>query len=155
REDAQRIVDRFMAVVQQITGIAGTSARQAQGQLQGPLQGTLEGTQEQAAGVREQVNAKIRDYLNSLNEPELGYAGVRHDVELLFHDPRAGADALMQRLRSIDRDTIKAMLAHRKDMSDEDAERIVRRVEEARDSVMHRSEEIRDEIAFRVEQAEY
>ncbi len=138
--DAQRMVDRFMDIVHELTGIAGAGAQQAQ---------------EGLAGIRERINTKIRDYLNSLDQPELGYEGVRHDVELLFRDPRAGADALMHRLSSIDRDTIKAMLAHRRDISDEDAERIVRRVEDARDAVVHRAEEIRDEVAFRVEQAQY
>lgn len=146
-DDAQRIVDRFMGVVESITGGASAGAELAQEQLQL--------TQEQAEGLRERINTKIRDYLDSLNEPELGYEGVRHDVELLFHDPRAAVEALTHRLQSIDRDTIKTMLAHRKDISDDDAERIIRRVEEARDSVLHRAEQVRDEIEFRVEQAQY
>src|SRR5690606_17480795 len=122
RDDAQRIVDRFMGVVESITGGASAGAELAQEQLQL--------TQEQAEGLRERINTKIRDYLDSLTEPELGYEGVRHDVELLFHDPRAGVEALTHRLQSIDRDTIKTMLAYRKDISDDDAERIIRRVEE-------------------------
>lgn len=147
REDAQRLVDRFMGVVHEITGFAGAASGQAQS--------LLHTTQEQAAGLRDRITTKIRDYLDSLNQPELGYEGVRHDVEQLFHDPRAGAEGLMHRLSTIDRDTVKAMLAHRRDISEEDAERIVRRVEDARDSVIRRAEEIRDEIAFRVEQAQY
>lgn len=135
-DDARHMVDRFMDVVHGITGAFGHAG-------------------EQAAGIRERIEAKLRDYLDSLHRPELAYEAVRHDVELLFHDPRAGAEALLDRLKSIDRDTIKAMLAHRKDMTDEDAERIVRRVEEARDAVIQRAEKIRDEVVHRVEQVEH
>jgi hypothetical protein len=147
QEDAHRAVDWVMRVVHDIRGAAEAGASQVAAQGQEALA--------QAGGVRERVNAKIHEYLDSLGEPELGYDEIRRDVELLFHDPRAGAQALLGRLRSIDRDTIKAMLAHRKDMSEEDAERLVHRIEEARDAVIRRAEQIREEVALRVEQAEF
>ncbi|MGE5410538.1 MAG: hypothetical protein ACM3MI_06230 [Clostridiales bacterium] len=71
--------------------------------------------------------------MNSLGQPELEYEGVTHDIQKLFHDPKAGADALMRRIKAIDRDTSKAILASRRDISEEDAERIINKIENARD----------------------
>ena len=44
------------------------------------------------------------------------------------------------------------MLAQRKDISEEDAERIVSQVEAARDAVIDRAKEMREEVLKRIEQ---
>ncbi len=116
-------------------------------------------TREQATGVvsrvlsaRNSAIRKIQDYLNSLGRDELRYEGVRDDMVLLFHDPKKGSDALVNRLKSMDRDTLKAILSSRRDISEEDAEDIISRIESARDDVIKRAEKMRDEVDHRIEE---
>jgi hypothetical protein len=106
-----------------------------------------------AAEIRQNIIMKMKDYMNSLDNPELQYEDVVHDVETLFHDPKAGAEALMHRIKSIDRETIKHMISYRKDMSEEDAERLISRIEMARDNVKNKVDQMQSEIKRRVEDA--
>ena len=48
---------------------------------------------------------------------------VRREIKLLFDDPKAGAEALLNRAKRLSRDDIVAMLASNRKISDEDAER--------------------------------
>ena len=74
-------------------------------------------------------------------------------MKKLVYDPREGADALINRLKSMDRNTLKALLASRKDISGEDAERIVSDIESARDEMMSKAEQMKKKIARNVEEA--
>jgi F0F1-type ATP synthase membrane subunit b/b' len=60
---------------------------------------------------------------------------------------------LMHRIKSIDRETLKHMLSYRKDISEEDAERIISRIEMARDNVKNKVEQMQVEIKRRIEDA--
>ncbi|MGE5350515.1 MAG: hypothetical protein ACM3P0_00420 [Acidobacteriota bacterium] len=127
QEEAERMVDKVYMVIDQITN--------------------------KTSDLKEGVISKLRNYMNSLDRPELQYEGVAHDVEKLFHDPKAGAEALANRVKSMDRDTIKAIIASRQDMSDEDAERIVSKIESARDSFLMKIDQMKHEIERRVDMA--
>ncbi|MEC4815559.1 MAG: MFS transporter [Scytonema sp. PMC 1069.18] len=94
--------------------------------------------------------AKIRNYLNSLNRPELNYESIQQDFVKLFDDPQAGFEALRDRLSQFDRDTLVALLSSREDISQEDANQIINRIEAARDSVLHRAERIQQEVNKRL-----
>lgn len=125
----------------------------------------LHSVQSQVTGIRESVSGttkegqskldnKLRDYLNSLGRPELQYKDVKEDIKLLFHDPRAGADQLIKRLKSCDRDTLKALLASSsKKISQEDADHIINRIESARDEVIHKSEQMKQRVEEEVNRA--
>jgi hypothetical protein len=101
-------------------------------------------------GARERATSKVRAYLESLDRPELDYEGVRTDIERLLEEPGVGAEALAERVKAIDRDTVKAILASRRDLSEQDAERILQQVEAARDSVTRRVRAVRDEVERRL-----
>jgi ElaB/YqjD/DUF883 family membrane-anchored ribosome-binding protein len=90
----------------------------------------------------DQVTGRIRNYLNSLNRPELNYEDIKHDFAKLFDDPQAGFEALRDRLSHFDRDTLVALMSSREDISQEDANRIIHQIEAARDSVLQRAERI-------------
>jgi hypothetical protein len=143
QEEAQRIMDRIEQVIGTLTG--GVQAAREAGEKRAAEPSMLQ-------AARDSALRKVEDYLNSLQRPELRYEGIRHDVQRLFHDPRAGADALMRRLRSMDRDTIKAILASRRDISEEDAEQMLQRIETARDDAMHKAERMKQEIERRLEE---
>ncbi|MBD2388566.1 MFS transporter [Cylindrospermum sp. FACHB-282] len=93
---------------------------------------------------------KVRDYLNSLERPELNYEGIQQDFAKIFDDPQAGFEALRDRLSQFDRDTLVALLSSRSDISEEQANQIINRIESARDSVLHQAERIQQETQRRL-----
>lgn len=96
------------------------------------------------------VFGKVRNYLNSLDRPELNYEGIQQDFAKLFDDPQAGFDALRGRLGEFDRDTLVAVLSSRSDISEAQANKIIERIEGTRDSVLHRAERIQQETQKRL-----
>ena len=97
------------------------------------------------------VFARIRNYLNSLDRPELNYDGIKRDVRKLFYDPQAGFDAIRDRLGSFNRDTLVALMSSREDISEADANRIIDQIEGARSNVLQRAERIQQEAQRRLE----
>ncbi|MBF2005846.1 MAG: MFS transporter [Chlorogloeopsis fritschii C42_A2020_084] len=135
-EEAARIADTIVSVrdnfVEQVRGI------------QRRIQDTIEG-----------IFARIRNYLNSLERPELNYDGIKRDVRKLFEDPQAGFEALRDRLSAFNRETYVAILSSRDDISEEDANRIVDQIERARNSVLQRAERIQQEAQRRLEEVKH
>ncbi|MEO0013468.1 MAG: hypothetical protein RLZZ535_1857, partial [Cyanobacteriota bacterium] len=113
----------------------------------------LQMVQDKIQSVIDRILAKIKDYLNSLDRPELAYEGIKRDVNVLFNDPQAGFTALKDRFAHIDRDTLIAVMSSRDDISQADAERIVSQIERTRDRALQRAERIQTEAAMRLENA--
>ncbi|MBD2415270.1 hypothetical protein FACHB389_23555 [Nostoc calcicola FACHB-389] len=130
-EEANRIVDR-------IESVRSSIVEQFQ-QIQQKVQSVLDG-----------VFGRIRNYLNSLERPELNYEGIKQDFGKVFDDPQAGFEALRDRLSQFDRDTLVAVLSSREDISEADANRIIDQIETARDSVLQRAERIQQETQKRL-----
>ncbi len=145
QEEANRVVDTVMGTIQSITGPIGGRG-QAEGQGGAAIR-------EKAEDIRQRINDKIRDYLNSLGRPEMRFADVKEDFQKLFDNPKEGAEALINRLKSLNRDDVKAILASNRNISEEDAERIVSRVEEARDAVVEKANQVKREVMRRLNQA--
>jgi len=103
--------------------------------------------------VIDRLLAKVKAYLDSLDRPELAYAGIKRDINVLFDDPQAGFMALKDRFSSVDRDTMVAIMSSRKDVSPADAERIITQVERTRDRALQRAERLQTETMMRVEAA--
>ncbi len=92
----------------------------------------------------------VRDYLNSLERPELNYESIEGNFKTLFDDPKAGFEALRDRLSQFDRETLVAVLSSREDISEEQANRIVDRIEQTRDRVLGQAERIQQETKKRL-----
>lgn len=135
-EEANKIADQIESVRNQIV-------EQVQ-MVQDKLQSAIDG-----------IFAKIRDYLNSLDRPELNYEGIKRDFRKVFDDPQAGFDAIKERLGEFDRGTLVAVLSSRSDISETDAHRIVDQIEGARDSVLLRSERLQKEAKKRIKQLKH
>ncbi|MCP6757715.1 MAG: MFS transporter [Fischerella sp. CENA71] len=101
------------------------------------------------------IFARIRNYLNSLERPELNYDGIKRDVRTLFDDPQAGFEALRDRLSSFNRETLVAVMSSREDISEEDANRIIDQVERARHTVLQRAERLQQEAQRRLEEVKH
>jgi nucleoid DNA-binding protein len=129
--EANRIADQIESTRDSIV----QQYQQVQQQLQSAVDGTLN---------------KIRNYLNSLERPELNYEGIKQDFTKLFDDPQMGVEALRNRLSEFDRDSLIAILSSRQDISEKDANRIVNQIESARDSVLERGERIQKETKKRL-----
>ncbi|MBN3910605.1 MAG: MFS transporter [Nostoc sp. NMS1] len=135
-EEAARIADNIVSVRDQFV----EQVRNIQRGIQDAIDG---------------VFARIRNYLNSLDRPELNYDSIKHDVRTFFDDPQAGFDALRDRLSSFDRDTLVAIMSSREDISEEDANRIIDQIERARNTVLQRAERIQQEAQRRLEQVKH
>lgn len=143
-EQARKIVDTVGSVVQGLRDRLG-------GQPSGPATGTQ--VAKTHRGVGEMIDHKLRQYFDGLNRPELRYRDVKRDFQLLLHDPSAGFDALMHRFKAMDRDSLKAIIAQRRDISEEDAEHIVSQMEASRDEMVAKVEQAKLEAERRLEQA--
>ncbi len=95
------------------------------------------------------IFGKVRDYLNSLERPELNYEGIQADFAQVFDDPQAGFEALGERLGQFDKETLVAVLSSREDISEEDANRIIAKIEDTRNTVMERGQQIQQEVQKR------
>jgi nucleoid DNA-binding protein len=135
-EEAARIADSIVSVRDQFV----EQVRNIQRGIQDAIEG---------------VFARIRNYLNSLDRPELNYDSIKRDVRTFFDDPQAGFDALRDRLSSFDRDTLVAIMSSREDISEEDANRIIDQIERARNTVLQRAERIQHEAQRRLEQVKH
>lgn len=135
-EEAARIADNMISVrdqfVEQVRGI------------QRRIQDAIEG-----------IFARIRNYLNSLERPELNYEGIQHDIRQLFEDPQAGFEALRDRLSHFNRETLVAIFSSREDISEADVNRIIDRIEHARNMVLQRAEQLQHEAQHRLEQLKH
>ena len=145
-DEARRVVDRVSSVVNNLTSRYEDARESAEG--------SVEGYRDEVEQRRGAAEAKLRDYLDSLDNPNLEYDVLKADFETLLHDPRAGADSLINRLKTIDRDDLKQMIAHsRPNLSEQDVEHAITRFEEARDKMIARAEQMRDKVAEKLEQA--
>ncbi|NEQ21619.1 MAG: MFS transporter [Microcoleus sp. SIO2G3] len=135
-EDANRIADNIDSVRQQLV-------EQAQA------------VQHQVQSAMDSIFGRIRNYLNSLDRPELNYEGIKRDFRKVFDDPEAGFDALRDRLGQFDRDTLVALLSSREDISQADANRMIDQIEGVRDSVLSRAEHLQEEAQKRVKELKH
>ncbi|MHB9154137.1 MAG: hypothetical protein ACYC5N_00425 [Endomicrobiales bacterium] len=133
QEETKRVADRIDQVLQTMkTGPEAAGAAQQ---------------------ARESIQPKIRDFLNSLNRPELRYEGIKSDVMKMLHDPSAGAESLINRFKSLSKDDITAIISSRSDIPKQDVDHIASQIESARDELIHKAEQTKEEVRRRIEAA--
>lgn len=106
-----------------------------------------------AQSAKESARNKIRNYLNSLNQSQLHYDQIEKDIQRLFHDPKAEAKILKQRLQAISRENIEAIVGSQGSISSDQAKKITDRIEAARDKMMAKAEEMQEEVQHRMQEA--
>ena len=132
-EEANKIADQIETVRNQFV-------EQVQ-RVQDKFQSALDG-----------IFGKIRDYLNSLERPELNYEGIKRDFRKVFDDPQAGFEAIKERVSQFDRETLVAVISSRPDISEANANKIIDQIEGARDTVLSRSERLQESAKKRIKQ---
>ena len=101
-------------------------------QVQSALRSVIKAPRRLANRVQKKAvdfESNLESYLQQTNKEELNPEGIKRDLQLLLHDPRAGLSSLGDRAAQFDRGTFVALLAQRKDMTEEEANRIADQVE--------------------------
>jgi nucleoid DNA-binding protein len=112
QEQINQVIDRFLQVRDQI--------------LNAPQQLTGKAKEQY-----EQLTNKIADYLRQTNLEELDPQGIQQDFAQLLDDPKQGTSALRERLSQMDRETLVKLLSQRDDLSEEQVNRSIDRIQEA------------------------
>ncbi|MEM8809251.1 MAG: MFS transporter [Cyanobacteria bacterium P01_G01_bin.38] len=129
--DAEATVDQVLAVREQIAA----QIRQVQARIESMIGRILD---------------RVRQYLDSLERPELDYYGIKRDLSKLFDDPQAGFEALRMRLSDFDRDTLVALVSSHDAVSEADAYRVIDQVEAARDGALRKAERLEQQVQSRI-----
>jgi hypothetical protein len=106
--------DTFVALLSQRDDISDEEANRIADQIESAYRSLVEQVQNVQRTVQSAIDsvfAKIRDYLNALERPELNYESIQDDFRKVFDDPQAGFDALKSRLGQFDRGTLVAVLS--------------------------------------------
>ncbi len=130
-EEAQAIVGRVADVRSQVVGQIRSIQRSVESAL-------------------DRIFASIRDYLQSLERPELDYYGIKRDINTMLDDPQAGFDAMRLRLSQFDRDTLVAIATSHDSISERDAYRVIDQVEAAKNSVLKKAESLERQVEGRL-----
>lgn len=77
---------------------------------------------------------------------------VRNETLALFYDAAVSPEALLSRLRTLNRADFKNFLNRRSGLSNEESEKILWQLESARDAVIQRVESMKEEIGRRMEE---
>lgn len=120
--------------------------------LQNSAYGQKEESKGTVAKLSEKANEKIKNYLNSLERPELSYDNLKWDIEQVMKDPKASFSVLRHRLQQFDKETLVALLASNDKISRQDAENFVAKVEETKDRVLSEIERLEMEAERKIEQ---
>jgi hypothetical protein len=142
----------FVALLSQRQDLSEEEANRIADQVESTFRSLTEQIQKVQQTFQSAIDSlfgKVRDYLNSLERPELSYEGLQEDFSKVFNDPHAGFEALGDRFSHFDRETLVAVLSSRDDISEADANRIIEKVEETRDRLMHQAQQVQQEVQKR------
>ncbi len=142
----------FVALLSQREDLSEEEANRIADQVESTFRSLTEQIQKVQQTFQSAIDnlfGKVRDYLNSLERPELSYEGLQEDFSKVFNDPQAGFEALGDRFSHFDRETLVAVLSSRDDISEADANRIIKKVEETRDRLMQQAQQVQQEVQKR------
>ena len=99
------------------------------------------------------IEDKFRNYVSSASKDSIDYDQVKSDFIAIFHNPKATFSVLKNQLSTYDRESLIAMLSTRENISSEESEKLVVKIEEARNYVLSKIEKVESEIKSKAEQA--
>ncbi len=127
-------VDRetLVKLLSQREDLSEEQVNRAIDQIQSAIRKVIKAPRRLASRVQKQAvdfETNLENYLQNTNKEELNPEGIKRDLQLLLQDPMAGLSSLGDRAAQFDRATFVALLAQRKDMTEEEANRIADQVE--------------------------
>ncbi len=123
---------RLSSVLQQRNDLSETEKIQIVQMLTPVLEVAIADTEGLQAGVKARVDTQwqqVQAYLRNTGKDELNPEGIKRDLQQLLSDPQAGIHDLKQRASHFDRDTLVQLLSQRKDISQDQVNEILDRVE--------------------------
>jgi uncharacterized protein YfkK (UPF0435 family)/ElaB/YqjD/DUF883 family membrane-anchored ribosome-binding protein len=130
-EEVNQIIDRAESVKNSI--------------LQAPQQ-----VAEQAKQRYQETIDSLSQYLRNTNLEELNPEGIRQDLTKLLDNPQEGTLALRDRLSQVDRETLVKLLSQREDLSEEQVNQIIDRVQEAVQNIVRAPQQLAKRVNKKV-----
>ena len=96
---------------------------------------------------------KLQSHLRDTGRSELDPQAIEREVKLLLDDPQAGVSALRARASQFDRDTLVQLLGQRNDVSQEQVEQILDRVERNWTRIRYKPQQLTAQAQEQYEQA--
>jgi ElaB/YqjD/DUF883 family membrane-anchored ribosome-binding protein len=90
------------------------------------------------------LRSRVENYLRSTGQEELNPEAIEQEFKTLLEDPGAGIEALGNRLRQFDRDTLTQLLQARQDIDSDQINQLVDRLESVRDRVLSEAKDLQD-----------
>lgn len=149
----ENVKNAISAVKEKAGGDGGNGGGSGGGKAQAVATAAAQTVKQTAAGISSRAEEKISAYLNSMESPEFNYDSLKSDFIRMFQDPKASPEILKQRLRQYDRESLVKLLSSRENVSREDAEKMVGKIEEARDEVLRRAVETERTVREKVRAA--
>ena len=125
--------DTLVKLLSQRDDLTEEQVNQTIDQVQSALRSVIKAPRRLASRVKQKAvdfESNLESYLQQTHKEQLNPEGIKRDLQLLLHDPRAGLASLGDRASQFDRSTFVALLAQRKDMTKEEANRIADQVED-------------------------
>ncbi len=139
--------DDLVNLLQQRQDLSQYEANQIVNQFETIRDRILNSAQElrnQATAKASEVRQRVEDYLRNTQKEELNPDAIERELKLVFEDPQAGLMALRSRLAQFDRETLVSLLSQRQDLSQEQVNQILDRVESVRDRILQAPRQLAD-----------
>jgi hypothetical protein len=124
-------------------------------QVQSTLRSLVKAPRRLASRVQKKAvdfESNLESYLQNTNKEELNPEGIKRDLQLLLHNPRAGLASLGDRASQFDRATFVALLAQRDDMTEEEANHIADQVESNFKAVANQLQKVQQAVQSTIDQ---
>ena len=148
-QKAEKYLSKAESVIQKIKSKAGG----AQGATSAGSEQLKADTQAQKEEKKAKAEHAVKEWFNQMNREELQYDKIKHDVELIMDDPKVAPQVLRHRLDRMDRESLISLISNNRKISRGQAEKMVVKVEEARDNVVQKSKEIERKVTEKAEAA--
>ena len=91
------------------------------------------------------LEEKLKEYFSSLKRQEINYDKMKLDLERILQDPTQTCYVLKSRFGQLDRKSLFALISNNEMLSRQDADKIIRKIEDVKDSIMRKAEKVETE----------
>ncbi len=97
------------------------------------------------------LEARIAAYFDDLEEPDLDYDAIKHDVQEIMESPSSAPQVVRDRLHKLDRSTVVSLLSSNSRISHNQAERIADKIIEAKAGAGSTLDKVVEEVDKRMQ----
>jgi hypothetical protein len=126
--------DTLVQLLSQRQDLSEAQVTQVLDQIESVRDSILHAPQKLAGKAKEQyeqTTQMLSEYLRKTNLEELNPEGIQRDLSTLLSDPKAGTEALQERLSHVDRETLVKLLSQRDDLTEEQVNRAIDQIQSA------------------------